>query len=203
MTKDAWDIALVILTGIGALFTGVAAVATAFAARGAYKAADVALEVAGADAQREKERYDRRAAVHAAYVYNQIAVVQRVVQDTQGVASGVAAATDEAVMEKLAHRLASCADVWQTAIDAIRPENIAELPDICAASTAGAISQSRFTMILANNAVKKFFKEQADPDEFQRNARIIEDHCAKIARNLTPYIEYAKAHFDGMLYERK
>jgi hypothetical protein len=69
MQKDAWDFALVVLTGMGALFTGIAAIATAFAARAAYKATATALQIANRDAlERRQIRLESQKIIAGAYL---------------------------------------------------------------------------------------------------------------------------------------
>jgi len=194
MAKDSWDIALVILTGIGALFTGFAAIATAFAARGAYKAADVALEVASADAQRERERYDRRAEVHAAYIFNQIVVVYGFAEPVQARAELVRV-TDVATAHEKIKDLAKLAAGWRDLLDQVRVESIAELPDECAVSTAGAISSIRHTIQQAETLWKKSQGGVADLDRVSKIASIIIRRCIEIRENFGPYLKYARDRF--------
>ena len=196
MTKDAWDIALVILTGIGALFTGVAAVATAFAARGAYKAANVALEIANRQADREEHRAEGRAEVHAGFIYKQMVVVRGFIEDMQPLASGISAASKPDVLVGLASQLRGKGTQLERALDAVRPKNVAELPAVCAAATAAALSNARFASQVTQSVWEK---AQTGSPEVQNQAKKIaarlETHSVEILSGLKAYFEYAVPRF--------
>jgi hypothetical protein len=194
MSKDSWDIALVVLTGLGALFTGVAAVATAFAARGAYKAADVALEVANAAAQRDKERYDLRAEVHAAYIFNQVVMVYGFADQIHSTAELVKDADKATAYDKVSD-LAKLAHGWRDLLDKVRVESIAELPDECAAATAGAISSIRHAIEQIETLWEKWQAGKGDLDRASKIASIIIRRCIEIRSNFGPYLKYARDKF--------
>lgn len=198
MAKDSWDIALVILTGLGALFTGVAAVATAFAARAAYRAADVALEVARADADRELQRSARRSEVHAAYMLNETVLVYGFVEHVKMKAELVN--PDNAIgLQALIQGLAENAKVLQGLVEKIPALSISELPEDCAAATAGAISGARTTIEQAIALGKRWEGGFDDMDHACRIARIVVKNCDSIRSNLRPYLKYAREHFGSDL----
>ncbi|GLQ45680.1 hypothetical protein GCM10007862_07310 [Dyella lipolytica] len=196
MEKDSWDIALVILTGVGALFTGVAAVATAFAARGAFKAADVALDIASRQAEWEQRLSSRRAEVHAGFIYKQIVIVRGFAADMESAANEMVAAARPDNLASSGSQLNAKASQLDASIDAIRPENIAELPEICAADTAVAISDARYTVQLARAVWEKSRSGNSENQATaKRLAGVVKAHCADIQNRLESYLVYARERF--------
>lgn len=194
MGKDSWDIALVILTGAGALFTACAAIATAFAARGAYKAADVALAISAEDAKRQQDRFDRRAEAHAAFMFNEIAMVYGFIEPMHARAAALTTA-HEPDAYGLMNDLAESANRWQLLIDRIPIASISELPDECAAATAGSISSARFTIMQATSLWDKWGAGVGQIDRTNQMAGIIVRRCLEIRGNLQPYLKYARERF--------
>jgi hypothetical protein len=173
-----------------------AAIGGVAAAVASFRAARVALEIARQEAKRQEDRFERRAKVHAAYIFNQLVVAAKFAEQVQPIANGIVGATDFKVVQNLASELESQARAWQVAVDAIRPENIAELPDSCAAPTAGAISQSRFTILLAISIFDTATRHPDRSDQVQKNAAAVERQCILIAQGFLPYSTYVQEHFD-------
>lgn len=178
---------------------GLLAAAGGFAAAWAsYKAAKVALKIASDQAVREEARYARRAEVHAAYMFNEIALVYGYISTIQAPAAALTTAALSDAMAKINMLDAETSQLLKL-IDRIPKESIAELPEVCAPQVAGAISSARFVAVSASGLRDKWQASGGDLDSAQRIGRAIENRCVEIRTNLGAYVKYAKEHFGANL----
>lgn len=186
--QAAWAAALI----------GLLAAAGGFAAAWAsFRAAKTALNIASAQASREDERDARRAEVHAAFIIHELGTVYRFVDVVLPVASALGAVKgNKDLVEGTADAFEKAGQKWQNLIDQIDRKSVAQLPDECAAATAGAISEASSACVSILASVNKF-RLASDIDALQRTARLIEQRCLSIRKNLKPYLVYAKTHFNA------
>lgn len=183
-----------------AAFVGLLAAAGGFAAAVAsFWAAKTALEIAKKEDERQDTKSARRAEVHAAYIFNEIALVYGFIQPVQASASGLAAATDYTVMRRLGAQLFEHAKHWNEAINDVRPESVAELPEECAAWTAGAMSAARFASRLAYSIQPNLTQDGFAMDAQRKVAATVETHCVQIQKNFEPYLKYCRETFGAVL----
>jgi hypothetical protein len=178
----------------GAVFGLLAAGGGFAAAWASYKAAKVALKIADDQAAREEVRYARRAEMHAAYMFNEIALVYGYIPRIQAPAAALKTALVFDAMAKI-NMLDAEASQLLSLVERIPKESIAELPEACAPHVAGAISSVRFVAISAKSLREKWQEAGGDIDHAQRIGKAIENRCVEIRTNLSSYVKYAKVHF--------
>lgn len=182
-----------------AAIMGLLAAAGGFsAAWSSYRAAKIALRIADDQAAREEARYARRAEVHAAYAFNEIALVYAFITKVQAPASALRTASAADAMAKI-NQLDAEASQLLILVDRIPTESVAELPEECAPQTAGAISSARFIAFSAKGLRDRWQTSGDDIDRAQRIGKAIENRCVEIRTNLAPYVKYAKEHFGADL----
>lgn len=175
---------------------GLLAAAGGFAAAWAsYRAANAALTIADDQAQREAARNARRAELHAAYVFNEMAEFKTHIPNIQAPANAIPSLRGEkSVTQTIGQMLAACRD-WQVLLDRIPIDSIAELPESCARHTAAAISSARYVIRLSEAVVRRRRDGIIDLDFAEKAARTIEKKCVEISSNLEKYVAYANATF--------
>lgn len=182
-----------------AAIVGLLAAAGGFAAAMAsYFAAKTALIIAARQEARQDAKAAQRAEVHAAYIFNEIALVFGFIQPVQAHANAIAAATDYATIRRLGAQLFELAKNWTQAINDVRPENVAELPDECAASVAGAMSAARFASRLAHSILPNT-KDDSAVEAQRKVAATVEIHCLQIQKNFQPYLKYCRETFGATI----
>jgi hypothetical protein len=184
---------------IGDDATWAAAIGSVLAAVAAFKAARDALRIANDATKRESTRYARRAEVHAANILHAIGLVYLYVDEVLPHAVALCAeSVNVPGLRKAVDDFYQVAEKWQELIGRIDRDSVAELPDECAAATAGAISEARMTCVGILACVRRF-QAQGGIDQLQRSARLTVDRCYSIRKNLEPYNAYVKAKFGADL----
>lgn len=170
-------------------------VATWVGAGATFMAALTALYIANGQASRERSRFERRAEVHAAYIFNEIALVYRHIDAIYLPASTMKFCLSTDSFKNNIASLAEQAETWRSLIERIPAETLAELPDECAPHTAGAISSARYVVMMAKNLRRSWDFGIYDEENARAIGKAIEKRCEEIADNLRAFSEYAKRTF--------
>jgi hypothetical protein len=179
---------------VGDLATWAGAIGSVLAAIAAWRAARIALRIAQTDAERREMQVARRAEVHAAYIFNQILLVYGFADPVQAMAE-VVRSCDPAQLGDRLYELMKLADGWRELLNKVPASSIAELPDECAAPTAGAVSSVLYTIENIDSLWEKFKRGNRDYDRIIKIAELIIKRCVNIRHNFHPYIAYAKERF--------
>ncbi|GLQ45681.1 hypothetical protein GCM10007862_07320 [Dyella lipolytica] len=169
----------------------------AFAGAGA--AVGGALWAANAKQRQEDARVAIRAEAHAAYIFNEIAIVYGFIPEIQSRCSAFTADKGMHELRGLAYELHEHADSWSDAIKSVRPESVAALPDACVAATAGAMSAAQFASRLANSIYYNFKDTPESVNNQKAVAATVETHCVQIQHNFQPYLAYCRETFGVIL----
>jgi len=174
-----------------------AAIGGTAAAIGSFRAAKIALVVAEQAAQREGQRFARRAEVHAAYIFNELALVY----EFRKVISPLAASLADPELEtevalNALDQIDKAADQWKVLVSRVSRESVASLPDECGAATAGALSSIQFACFQIKAATKSE-RAKKNLGQIYITAQQIVRRCESIKENFAPYVAYARKTFQA------
>ncbi|MFC4761593.1 hypothetical protein [Dyella koreensis] len=180
-----------------AAIMGLLAAAGGFAAAiASFRAARIALEIAGKQAAREDARRTRREETHAANIFNELALLHGHTEDMK-VASQQLIEMD-AGNPRIGQEISSYwkqSKEWESLVKQVDAESVTMLPDDCAPHIAAVVSTIRTSCFQIDRACTQYQEHVFWVVKVKNAARNTMVKCDEVLSNYKPFLEYAKRTF--------
>ena len=170
-----------------------------------FVAAFTALKISRDQATREEQRFKRRAEVHAAYLVSDLGLLYKQLEVVQRFARAVKPSIEDDDNFHLAvSDLVECGNQLEVLAKRVDMQSISQLPDECAASTAGAYGAIR-QIGLHIATVAATWDRSRDRKVASKSAALIANRALLTRKSMVAYIDYVNEKFnagiEGVLHE--